>query len=783
VTYSLIDDAGGRFAINATTGVVTVANASLLDADTQASHTVTVQASDGPLTSSSAFVVTLIDEIDSYWTGTAASDSFTVPDVQDWQLSGGDGSDTLTGGIGDDIIIGGAGSNNLYGGGGNDVFLVGPAGGFDIFDGGAGTDTIRFTASNVIVSIRSIAGVEVIDGGTFSNVGFQATDRNDAWDFSGMAGLGTMTVNAGLGNDTINGTQGNDILRGQDGNDVLYGNNGDDILEGGVGDDALIGGNGNDLFLVGQSGGQDGYDGGAGFDEIRAYQNNTTFNLSSIANIEKISSGGFAGAGIAVQYALTVVNWDFSNVQLEGIGFIAGGNQGDTIIGGQGADVIVGNGGPDTLKGGAGDDIFLYGQSDGTNYRFDTVDGGAGWDKLVASGAGATIELGSMTGIEELSTGGFANVAIVTSAGNDTLDLRNLTVTGKFAVFAMNNGDDVFYGTAGADFVDGGVGNDFIDAGDGDDIIQISFGGNWDDIRGGAGYDKIVVSGGAAVWVPFHFQGIEEVVGGTMGNTQIHGTSGDDLIDMRGVKLTQIQYITGELGDDTIHGSYGNDVIMGTGGFDTIYGESGDDRIYFTAYGDTDVVDGGSGYDTLAAWSQGVIIAVSSMTNIEAIDGAGNANVGIAFTDGNDNFDLTNIAVTGVAYIDLKSGNDIFVGSTGADRIIGGLGSDTMTGGAGGDVFDYNDAAEGNWDVITDFVSGVDRIDLSTIDASPANSQGNHAFVFIGSGAFTHATGQVRYAVTSDGVVFSGDVNGDGVADFNVTMTGVSSLTAADFIL
>ncbi|MGH1558857.1 M10 family metallopeptidase C-terminal domain-containing protein [Caulobacter segnis] len=86
---------------------------------------------------------------------------------------------------------------------------------------------------------------------------------------------------------------------------------------------------------------------------------------------------------------------------------------------------------------------------------------------------------------------------------------------------------------------------------------------------------------------------------------------------------------------------------------------------------------------------------------------------------------------------------------------MGGLGSDTMTGGAGGDVFDFNDAAEGNWDVITDFVSGVDRIDLSTIDASPANSQGNHAFVFLGSGAFTHATGQVRYSVTSDGVVFS----------------------------
>ncbi|MGH1558856.1 hypothetical protein ACRAWD_16540 [Caulobacter segnis] len=84
-------------------------------------------------------------------------------------------------------------------------------------------------------------------------------------------------------------------------------------------------------------------------------------------------------------------------------------------------------------------------------------------------------------------------------------------------------------------------------------------------------------------------------MGSVSGNTQIHGTSGDDLIDLRGVKLTQIQYITGELGNDTIHGTYDNDVIMGAGGLDTIYGESGDDRIYFTAYGDTDAVDGGSG--------------------------------------------------------------------------------------------------------------------------------------------------------------------------------------------
>ena len=46
VTYSLDDDAGGRFAIDPETGIVTVANASLLNHRLASSHTITVSASD-----------------------------------------------------------------------------------------------------------------------------------------------------------------------------------------------------------------------------------------------------------------------------------------------------------------------------------------------------------------------------------------------------------------------------------------------------------------------------------------------------------------------------------------------------------------------------------------------------------------------------------------------------------------------------------------------------------------------------------------------------------------
>ena len=47
VTFSLTNDAGGRFAIDASTGTLTVANAALLNFEAATSHSITVQASDG----------------------------------------------------------------------------------------------------------------------------------------------------------------------------------------------------------------------------------------------------------------------------------------------------------------------------------------------------------------------------------------------------------------------------------------------------------------------------------------------------------------------------------------------------------------------------------------------------------------------------------------------------------------------------------------------------------------------------------------------------------------
>jgi hypothetical protein len=59
VTYSLSDNAGGRFAIDSSTGIVTVLDGTLLDYESATSHTITVVASDGLLTSAQSFLIAI----------------------------------------------------------------------------------------------------------------------------------------------------------------------------------------------------------------------------------------------------------------------------------------------------------------------------------------------------------------------------------------------------------------------------------------------------------------------------------------------------------------------------------------------------------------------------------------------------------------------------------------------------------------------------------------------------------------------------------------------------
>lgn len=132
------------------------------------------------------------------------------------------------------------------------------------------------------------------------------------------------------------------------------------------------------------------------------------------------------------------------------------------------------------------------------------------------------------------------------------------------------------------------------------------------------------------------------------------------------------------------------------------------------------------------------------------------------------------------------AGGDVLDGGTGNDTLIGGAGSDSLVGGSGADRFVFTSLMDSIIvvpDVIADFSrSDKDRIYLSDIDANTRVS-GDQKFAFIGSAAFTGVAGQLRYAQTSSSMLVTGDVNGDGVADFAIQVTGLVSFTSGDFLL
>jgi Ca2+-binding RTX toxin-like protein len=205
LTYALLDDAGGRFTIDPTTGAIMVADGALLDYETADQHSVVVQVTDAG--------------------GLSDAETFSIGVQFD-----NSGDDALTGDGGDNVIDGGPGNDQIYGQDGNDHLI-----------GGSGNDTLV-----------GGDGDDVLDGG----------DGDDM--LNGWAGLDQL--NGGVGHDRLFGHYGNDWLSGGDGNDQLFGGPDHDRLDGGAHDDRLSGEAGDDVLKGGA--GNDTLSGGAGADRF-----------------------------------------------------------------------------------------------------------------------------------------------------------------------------------------------------------------------------------------------------------------------------------------------------------------------------------------------------------------------------------------------------------------------------------------------------------------------------------------------------------------------------------
>lgn len=277
---------------------------------------------------------------------------------------------------------------------------------------------------------------------------------------------------------------------------------------------------------------------------------------------------------------------------------------------------------------------------------------------------------------------------------------------------------------------------------------------------------------------------IENAVGGSGGDTLLGSELANVLDGGAGADK-----LLGNGGDDTLRGGTGNDQLDGGAGNDTLSGGEGDDVLVGGAGNDT--LDGGAGTDTASYAAISAAVRVSlAIASAQATGGAGNDTLtGMENLVGGTGADI----LTGsdsANVIEGGNGADQLSGGGGADILIGGGGRDLLQGGAGGDVFRFAAIADlpgttaTTADEILDFSSAQgDRIDLSGIDAIKQTASVNDAFTWISSAAFTKVAGQLRYVVTNGVGLVSGDIDGNGTADFAIRIDGGHALTALDFVL
>jgi uncharacterized delta-60 repeat protein len=355
-------------------------------------------------------------------------------------------------------------------------------------------------------------------------------------------------------------------------------------------------------------------------------------------------------------------------------------------------------------------------------------------------------------------------------------------------------GNDTLWGGYGADQLDGGAGgdklygeqdNDTLAGGDGDDLLDGGQGA--DQMAGGNGADTYYVddkgdviddqgadSAADTVLVPVF---LSYTLGASIENGRLVGADNSSLV---GNGLANV--LIGNSGNNVLDGGGGKDILAGDAGNDTLKGGPGSDTADYSAA--TAAVN--AGLATGKASGQGVgIDTLSAIENL--LGGMGNdtlaGDAGINSLVGG----AGNDALAGGAGNDSLAGNngaDTLQGGDGSDRLHGGSGKDTLTGGDGADRYVYSAVTDTGLggaarDLITDFsVSQGDKLDLSAMDAKPGKA-GIQSWSFVAD--FTGTAGQVSFDEANHLALF--DRNGDGQADVQVELAGVSSLAASDFVL
>jgi Ca2+-binding RTX toxin-like protein len=766
-------------------------------------------------------------------TGSAVANALSGGTGAD-SLTGGAGNDTLDGGAGADLLGGGDGADAYIVDDAGDVVIETNA-------SAASTESDRvyeyFTdytlGANIEQGAVMLAGSANLSGNALNNVlvagaGDNLLDGSTGNDTASYEfGLG-VTVSLALAGAQATGGSGMDTLLSFDNlqgsvyADNLTGNGDANVLSGGAGNDTLDGAAGNDTF-----------DGGAGNDTVSyaasgmgvslnlalaGAQSAGAFGMDTFTGIESLAGTAFADklAGNLDANALT------------------GGAGNDSLYGGTGIDTMSGGDGADIYSVQDAGDIIVETNASTALSELDLVYSYVSYHQLSANiehgRVMTTTIMGSMRG-NSLNNTIYASVGDNFLSGEGGVDTVSYAygassgVTVSLAIPATTtqatggSGGDSLYsfenlvgsaygdqltGTNTANMLDGGAGNDLLDGGAGNDTLI-----------GGHGIDTASyasAAGGVTVSLALLVQqdtggaGVDTLAG-------IENVTGTAFVDKL-VGNAAHNVFTGGAGNDTLYAGGGNDTVSGGDGADVYSVQQAGDVVietnasvsltesdlvysYLANYTLTANVEQGRIMNAVANMSgnarDNMLFASSGNNTLDGAAGADTVSYAFAASSGVTlSLALAGAQATGGSGSDTLVGIEHLIGSAYADQLsgdgasnvlAGAAGADVLAGGGGADIFAYygladSGVAEAARDTISDFVQGVDKIDLSKLDANAATVENDAFSTFIGSADAFTAAGQLR---VTDGVLY-GNTDGDAAAEFAIVLTGITTLTIGDLI-
>lgn len=309
----------------------------------------------------------------------------------------------------------------------------------------------------------------------------------------------------------------------------------------------------------------------------------------------------------------------------------------------------------------------------------------------------------------------------------------------------------------------GGAGNDVYIVDSANDVVTEQSGSGIDEIRTALGTYSIAALA--------NVENLTATSSSLAGNDTLTGNAGANVITASTSDSTDVWYLQGQAGNDTIYGGsgvnflyggdgvdslysvgqYGTNYLDGGAGADTMHGGASDDAYYvdnaLDVVDEPNAVSGGGGTDyvhtTLQTYTLGAEIEALRYAGTLSFTGTGNSLNNVMY--GGD-------GATGASTLYGGGGNDYLETFIGNDVLNGGGGADTLKGGAGDDTY----AVDNTGDIVTELAgNGTDKVqafisytlgatleNLTLLGTNAINGTGNAvANTIIGNGAANAITG------------------------------------------